>query len=152
MRPAVGGLGTVEEMEKSRGEAIAGHAREGARKTLAHRLDDRGFARSVRSKKEDAESAVRSPEATHPASEVAQAIPDHAPWTPKRRPRAQLCPELVQAEPHRFPLAGFGSRDNQRRASVLPETIHLLSTAGGVLLVQAGEPMSMLFLQTPLGD
>ena len=91
-------------VEQSRGEAVAGRAREGARKTLAHRVDDRGFARSVRSNKDDAEPAVRLPDATHPASEVVQAISDHAPWAPKRRLRAQLCPELVQAEPHRFPF------------------------------------------------
>src|SRR5258708_3591409 len=140
MRPAVGGLGTVEEMEKSRGEAIAGHAREGARKRLAHRLDDRGFARSVRSQKEDAESAVRSPEATHPASEVAQAIPDHAPWTPKRRPRAQLCPEVVQAETHRFPFPGAGGGEDKRGAAGPPETGHVLPATGSILLIQAAEP------------
>ena len=81
---------------------------------LSRRTTD-GFARSVRSKKDDAQSAVRSPDATHPASEVAQAIPDHAPWAPKRRPRAQLCPELFQADAAPVPISrSSAAADDQR--------------------------------------
>src|SRR4051812_8607953 len=112
MRPVVGGRRTVQELEQSRGEAIAGSAREGARKTLGRRLEDSRFARSVWSKKDDAESALRAPESTQPASEVAHAIGDDPAGTPKRRPRAQFCPEPIKSEPHHFPFPRAGGGEN----------------------------------------
>jgi len=53
-----------QAVEQCRGKAVARRAIEGAGQTLAHGFDDRGFACSVRSQKNDVAGLVYEPQRT----------------------------------------------------------------------------------------